>query len=99
MLQGRPCRISSGARRERSQGGDQSRKATAEARTGGTGSLVLGVPWDKAGNQLLSEGIDSMGFIWLQHSITSDQCTGAQTQAGGGNGRTSAVQTAYNIAL
>ena len=35
------------------------------------GSLVLGVPWDKAGNQLLSEGVDSMGFICLQHSITS----------------------------
>lgn len=66
----------------------------AEPRTGGMGNLVPGVPWDKGGNRLLSEGIDSMASICLQPSITSDQRTGAQTQAGGGNGRTTAAQAA-----
>lgn len=61
----------------------------AEPRTGETGSSVLGVPRGRAGNRLCSEGVGSISFICLQHLITS-----AQTQAGGGNGRTSAAQAA-----
>lgn len=63
-----------------------------EPRTGGMGSLVQGVPQSGAGRRLLSEGVGSVGFN--PFAALDYQRTGAQTQAGGGNGRTRAARAA-----
>jgi len=40
----------------------------AEPRMGGTGSLVLGVPWDKAGNQLPGSHLfTALNYQWPVH--------------------------------
>lgn len=53
-----------------------------------------GVPWDGTGSQLLHRGICSVVSICLQPSVASVQCKGSETQAGGGNCRTDAIQAA-----
>lgn len=62
--------------------------------TRGQERQVLGTPWDRAGNQLHPKGINNLVFTCLQHSVATDKYKGVQTQAGGRNSRTTAVQAA-----
>lgn len=67
-------------------------KATAEPRTGGMASLVLGVPWDEARN--CSLGLLTVWVSFHLFAALNSQCMSAKMQARGGNGRTSAAQAA-----